>query len=160
MANSIEIVLNQSQAISYIQSKRSVLIGMLTERVDLVDKMMEDRVRANLGGAVLQTRTGKLLSTVKRVPAAISGSEIYGAVFAGGADAPYGIYFEEGGTGNYEIRPVNARVLAFMGAGGMIFAKLVNHPPTPKLPWFAPEKAVAEAEMKTQLQEVFTEALQ
>lgn len=155
----ISIVLNKTQAISYIQSKRQTLVDMLALRVDFVDKMMADRVKGNLSGAVLQTRSGKLLSTVRQLPATISGNEIYGAVFAGGADAPYGVYFEEGGTGYYEIRPVNARVLAFMSQGKTIFAKVVNHPPIPKLPWFGPEKATAEGEMKTQLQQVFTEVL-
>lgn len=159
MSDSIEIVLNVGQAQSYVQKKRGVLIGMLTERVDLVDSMMADRVKANLGGAVLQTRSGKLLGTVKQTPASVSGSQIYGAVTAGGADAPYGVYFEEGGSSYYEIRPINAQVLAFMSQGKQVFAKVVNHPPTPKLPWFAPEKATATEEMKTQLHEVFVEAL-
>jgi len=156
---SVTITVKTAQITDYVEKKRATLIDMLAERIDLVDQMFADRVRGNLSGGVLQTQSGKLLSTVMQTPAQISGNQIYGAVTAGGTDAPYGIYFEEGGTGYYEIRPINARVLAFMGEGGMIFAKLVNHPPTPKLPWFQPEVDAIRPEMNDQLNQVFAEVL-
>jgi hypothetical protein len=159
MADTIQISVDVEQIEAYIEGRRQSLVDMLADRIDLVNGLMADRVKGNLSGGVLQSRTGKLLSTVMQEPAQISGDVIVGAVTAGGAEAPYGIYFEEGGTGYYEIKPVNARVLAFMGEGGMIFAKLVNHPPIPHLPWFQPEADAAVDEMASQLNQAFEEVL-
>lgn len=159
MADSINITVNVEQAREYVEEKRSALVDMIAERVDYVNQMMTDRVKGNLSGAVLQKQTGNLLGTVMQEPAQISGNVITAAVTAGGDAAPYGVYFEEGGTGYYEIRPKNARALAFMMGGSLTFAKAVNHPPTPKLPWFAPEKETAIEEMKKELNDVFAEVL-
>lgn len=159
MADAVQISLNVDQAKAYVEGRRQTLVDMLADRIDVVNAMMADRVKGNLSGAVLQTKTGKLLSTVMQEPAQISGDIITGAVTAGGEAAPYGIYFEKGGTGYYDIVPVNARVLAFMGAGKTIFAKMVHHPPTPHLPWFGPEVDTASDEMATQLNQVFQEVL-
>lgn len=159
MADSIELNVSVDQAKAYIESKRSDLIDMIAERIDAVNQMMVDRVKGNLSGAVLQQQTGALFGSVMQEPAQVSGDEVYGAVTAGGDAAPYGIYFEEGGTGYYEIRPKNARSLAFMLGGNLTFAKSVEHPPTPKLPWFAPEKETAIKEMQTNLNEAFAEVL-
>lgn len=160
MADSIEIVVNTSQAQAYIKRKRDMLTDMIAVRMDKVNQLFSDRVRQNLSGDVLQTRSGSLLGSVRQEPAQISGDLIIGAVTAGGEEAPYGIYFEEGGTGYYEIRPVQARVLAFMSQGRQMFAAVVNHPPTPKLSWFGVEVEPAKEEMDTQLNEVFTEVLE
>ena len=46
----------------------------------------------------------------------------------------YGI-FHQLGTKAYKIRPKNAKALAFMAAGGMAFAKSVNHPGLPARPF-------------------------
>lgn len=159
MADAIEILIDPSQAQAYVKSKQSELVDMLAERMDLVNQMFADGVKGNLSGGVLQSRTGKLLSTVMQTPTQKSGSELYASVTAGGPEAPYGIFFEKGGTGYYDIVPVNSRVLAFMGEGGMVFAKMVHHPPTPHLPWFEPEVPQATDEMNTQLNAAIDEVL-
>ena len=159
MPDSIEILVDPSQAQAYIESKRSALQDMLAERMDLVMGMFADRVRGNLSGAVLKVQTGKLLGTVMQTPTQQSGTELYASVQAGGDEAPYGVYFEAGGTGYYDIVPVNARVLAFMSEGQMRFAKIVHHPPIPHLPWFGPEIDPATEEMQTQLNAAFQEVL-
>lgn len=159
MADAISIKVDVDQAKAYVDGRRQALIDVLALRIDATNAAFVQRVQANLSGAVLQQRTGKLYGSVMQEPAQVGGDEVYAAVTAGGDLAPYGIYFEEGGTGYYEIRPVNARVLAFMGSGKIIFAKIVNHPPIPKLPWFAPEVDQATADMKTQIAQAFEEVL-
>lgn len=159
MANSIELLVSTTQAQAYIGRRRDAVADMLAERIDAVNAMFADRVKRNLSGGVLQERTGALLSTVRQEPAQRSGDELYGAVTAGGDEAPYGIYFEDGGSGYYDIVPVNARVLSFMGEGGRIFAKIIHHPPTPKLPWFAPEVETGRADMEKELSAALDEGL-
>lgn len=158
MADSIELLVSVDQAQQFIAERRSALVDILAERIDMVNQIMADRVKENLDGGVLQRRTGNLYNSVMQEPAQISGDQMTAAVTAGGDGAPYGIYFEEGGSSYYEIRPVNARVLAFMGEGRMLFAQVVNHPPTPKLPWFQPEVDTASPEMESQLNEAISEA--
>lgn len=160
MADAIQLLVNVDQARDYADAKRQSLIDVLAGRIDATNAAFADRVKGNLSGAVLQTRSGKLLSSVMQEPTQLDGSELIGTVTAGGDLAPYGIYFEEGGTGYYEIRPINARVLAFMSGGQQIFAKVINHPPIPKLPWFAPEVSVGIDEMTNQLNEGIAEVLE
>lgn len=160
MADTIELLVNTDQARDYAESKRQALIDVLSGRIDSTNAAFMERVQGNLSGAVLQTRSGKLLSSVMQEPTQLDGDTLYGAVTAGGDLAPYGIYFEEGGTSYYEIRPINARVLAFMMGGQQLFAKVVNHPPIPKLPWFAPEVVTGTDEMTANLNEGIAEVLE
>jgi len=69
MADTVEILVNVEQAKSYIESKRSVLVDVLANRMDAVNAMLADRVKGNLSGAVLQTQSGALLGTLMQTPA-------------------------------------------------------------------------------------------
>lgn len=159
MADLIQLVVNTEQAKQYTESKRQSLIDMVATQIDAVNQMMADRVRDNLSGGVLRTQSGALLGTVMQEPAQVSGDVVQGAVTAGGPLAPYGIYFEEGGLGYYQILPVNARALAFEMHGNLTFAKAVNHPPIPHLPWFAPTIEQAQEDMVDYLNAGFAEVL-
>lgn len=122
--------------------------------------MLADRVRENLSGEVLKVQSGALLGTVKEVPATQSGDIIESGVIAGGDDAPYGIYFEMGGTGWYDITPKTAEFLSFIGSSGArVFTKMVNHPPIPHLPWFGPAVDEVGPTYQDELQTVFNEVL-
>lgn len=160
MADTIELIVNADQVQAYADSRRQALIDVLAGRIDATNDAFATRVKGNLSGAVLQTRTGKLLGSVMQEPSQLDGDTLIGAVTAGGELAPYGIYFEEGGTGYYEIRALNARVLAFMSGGKMLFAKIVNHPPIPHLPWFGPEVITGKDEMNQSLNEGIAEVLE
>ena len=75
------------------------------------------------GGAVLQD-SGKLRQS-------FTYSVIGDNLVEVGTNVPYAVFHEEG-TGPYVIRPVNAKVLAFMTVDGMVFAKEVHHPGLPR----------------------------
>lgn len=160
MPDTIELVVSVDQAKEYIGEKRNNLVDVIAGRMDFVLNSFAERVKGNLSGGVLQTRSGALLGSVRKEPAQVSGDEVVGAVTAGGDEAPYGIYFEEGGTSEYEIVPINARVLAWMGEGRMMFAKRVIHPPTPHLPWFGIERQTAEEEMEREMNAAISEVLE
>lgn len=156
---SITITVKTDQTKAYLSGKRQTLVEQIIDRINFVDRMMASRVRQNLSGAVLNRQSGKLFSTVSVDAAALSGDKITAAVTAGGDDAPYGIYFEKGGLGPYEIRPTNGTVLAFMSQGKQIFAKVIHHPAIPHLPWFEPEMEEAKDQMTQELNDVFAEVL-
>lgn len=160
MPDTIELSVSVEQLQEYVESRRASLVDVLAGRIDATNASFADWVKGNLTGGVLQQRSGKLLSTVMQEPAQLDGETLYGAVTAGGDLAPYGIYFEEGGTGYYEIRPINARVLAFMSGGQQLFARVVNHPPIPHLPWFGPEVITGTQEMTQSLNEGIAEVLE
>lgn len=60
----------------------------------------------------------------RSITSTVSNGGLVGQV---GTNVPYARYVEEG-TGPHEIRPRNARVLAFKVGGKMIFAMSVQHP--------------------------------
>jgi len=68
------------------------------------------------------TKTGRGISSLTWLltgePSVRVGSNVY-----------YMLYVHEG-TRPHEIRPVNARVLRWVGPGGVVFARKVNHPGT------------------------------
>lgn len=159
MSDAIELIVHPEEAIQYIGEVRTMLGDIIANRIDVVDAMMADRVRANLTGQVLKARSGKLLSTVDWTAATKVGDAVVGDVHAGGDEAPYGIYFEKGGTGPYDIVPTAAKALSFIMNGQRIFARIVHHPAIPLLPWFEPATQGAEGELKAELETAFREVL-
>lgn len=116
----------------------------LREKVELLQHLLADKIRANLSGQILQVRSGKLLGSVKELPIEINGLVVEGPVQVGGPEIPYGAVLEHGGTHSYDIVPVNKRYLAFMIDGKQIFTKLVHR--TPLLARHYVGLAVAETE--------------
>lgn len=116
----------------------------LREKVELLQHMLADKIRANLSGGILQVRSGKLRDSVKELPIEVNGQIVDGPVQVGGPDIPYGAVLEHGGTHNYVIVPVNKKYLAFMIDGKQIFTKLVHR--TPLLARHYVGLAVAEVE--------------
>lgn len=99
------------------------------EKVELLQHLLADKIRANLSGQILQIRSGKLLASVRELPLEVNGLVIEGPVQVGGSDIPHGAVLEHGGTHNYDIVPVNKKYLAFMIDGKQIFTKLVHRTP-------------------------------
>ena len=88
-------------------------------------------------------RTGALTaSTVGRVEVSTPGA----AVGVIEATKPYASFVEEG-TRPHEIRPRKAASLHWVDADGDHFAKKVNHPGTPSLPFIGPAVLKAERVM-------------
>lgn len=144
----------------YIGEKRDQLAEMIGNRIDVMDSIIADRVRANLTGQVLHARSGALLGTVDWTPSSQSGDIVSGSVQAGGDAAPYGIYFEKGGIGPYIIEAKNAKSLSFMMDGKRMFAKAVIHPAIPHLPWFQPAVDTSTHEIMDELNEGIREVLE
>ena len=152
MGRAFTITDSAANVVEYLEAKKILAQSVIVSRVDAVNTMMADMVRSNLSGEVLKIGNRKLYDTVRQRPARfLGGNLVSGTVTAGGPEAPYGVYFEEGGLGPFEIIPKFKRVLMFMMEGEKIFAKLVHHPPIPLKPWFGPAVDWASAEMTTQL---------
>ena len=69
--------------------------------------------------------------------------EISGDMVRIGTKVEYASYHEFG-TGPYDIYPVTAKALAFMTAGGMVFAKVVHHPGLPQRRMLPDERDMQE----------------
>jgi phage gpG-like protein len=85
-------------------------------------------VVANLSGAVLQRRSGRL-ADAQRWSVAEDGGALTLSVGFDGSDVPYGAIQEFGGTTRaHLIEAKNAKALAFRIGGKLAFAKRVQHP--------------------------------
>lgn len=84
-------------------------------------------------------RTGKLAGSIVK--------EVSGEEASIHALAPYAVYVVNG-TAPHEIRPVNARVLAFQAASQMVFTSIVHHPGSAPNPFMqnAAQEALSKAE--------------
>lgn len=137
MPDPLELRVDIEALEDFFGEQRDIVAEMMAERIDAVTAMFAERLSDNLLGQILQKRTGNLLSTVATTPAATTSDTVEGSAQAGGDAAPYGAMLNVGGERWYQIVPKNADFLRFIGADGKaIFAKIVNHPPVPYLPWF------------------------
>lgn len=119
----------EAQLDASMRGKVAMLEQALVAKLDYLNAMLQSKiVGEKLQGQVLNAITGKLARSVEMIPAAAEAGTITGSVQAGGGAAFYGRMQEMGTQGPYEIRPVKARVLAFMLGGKMVFAKKVVHP--------------------------------
>jgi phage gpG-like protein len=95
-------------------------------RVADLAQQLQARVKDNLSGAILNQRSGRLASSI------VSGTnddgpDVQGFVSSEGV--PYAAIQEYGGkTAAHDIIAVKAKALAFVSAGGELFAKSVHHP--------------------------------
>lgn len=111
----------------------------------------QHRYRDRSGGL-----TGSIRGYLERT-ATVAGGEAVGVLKAGKAYAS----FVEEGTAAHEILPRRAGVLSFDVDGQQVFAKRVNHPGTPSMPFMGPalQKAgrVAEAEVEVAIERAAAE---
>lgn len=144
----------------FFEDTRDRLSDVIGNRIDVMNSMIAERIRANLTGQVLNARSGNLLRTVDWQASSKSGNIVSGAVSAGGTAAPYGIYFEKGGLGPYIIEAKDGGALSFMYEGQRIFRKIVIHPAIPHLPWFQPAVDIGTHEIMDDLNAAFGDVLE
>lgn len=171
MAEGLYFVLEGDEALAgKLRVKADVVTQRLKERVDAASAMLADKIRSNLSGGVIHVKSGALLDTVRQLPTLVRSSatgrfasvpvedgQVSGGVEAGGPNAPYGIVQEKGGTRQYEIVPVNKRILAFMADGKQIFTRHVDHPPLIARYWFSSAVNDLRDEIVTSLKEAALE---
>jgi phage gpG-like protein len=98
----------------------------LLDRAENLRQALEDKIRQNLSGDILNVRSGALLASISS-EAEDDGSGL--AIEAGSAGVPYAAILEYGGkTAAHDIVAVKAKALAFIAGGAQRFARLVHHP--------------------------------
>lgn len=102
------------------------LTDAVRAKVETLQVELLGKVEANLSGGVLEERSGALKRSI------VASIEARGDVLDAGVESigiPYAAIQEYGGrTAPHEIVPVKAQALAFVGSGGIGFAKRVAHP--------------------------------
>jgi len=98
----------------------------IVARIAGLTQQLEAGVKDNLSGAILNVRSGRLLSSI------VSGTNDDGTDaqgFVSSEGVAYAAIQEYGGkTAAHDIIAVKAKALAFAGSGGQVFAKSVHHP--------------------------------
>lgn len=113
-------------ALAAFKSQAEIIVARLTRQLTAsMIKLQAHIQQVELGGAVLQHRTGVLAGSVQVEQPAVVGNELIGGVTAAGGPAWYGQVHQRGGQKWYDIYPVNKKALAFfptnsLGAGGGI----------------------------------------
>ncbi len=98
----------------------------LADKADALRQELEAKVRANLSGAILKSRSGALLGSIS---SDIENDGLRLTATVTSADVPYASILEYGGkTAAHDIVPSKAKALAFVAGGAQRFAKIVHHP--------------------------------
>jgi hypothetical protein len=129
----INFKISNSQEVSAAFRRKGAQINeVLTGALNEVLQQLAVKVRAKLSGEVLQTRSGKLLASVRVEGAATDGKKIAGFVESASGDAFYGRFHEFGVPAPWSITATKANVLRWLREdGGYSYAKSVTHPPLP-----------------------------
>ena len=122
-------VIGLSEAIVHIQQwgedARMRIAGAVVSEAFRIEAVLKDDV---LAGGIVKLRTKRLRDSV-HTEIDDQGNAVTATI---GTDVEYAKYLESG-TAAHEIRAVNAKALAFMIGGSMIFRKKVMHPGIPAL---------------------------
>ena len=120
----IAVTVSAADALGRLADLPPALASRLAGVVATLAQRLYDRVEANLSGAVLQRRSGRLASSI--------GLEVDGLAASVGFDpaaVPYGAAQEFGADIRaHLIAARNARALAFVVAGKRVFARRVMFP--------------------------------
>lgn len=140
------------------------LVPRITEairkRLDEIDAKLQRKIQTEkLQGQVLHHRTGKLINSIRMIPAKVAGSKVAGYVEGGGGPAWYGKIHEYGTDRAYEIVPVNKKALAFMLNGKQVFAKKVLHPSFAEKSFMRSSLDEMREQIHTELQEAVNEVM-
>jgi phage gpG-like protein len=93
----------------------------------LADALLAHVVQDKLSGQVLQAKSGALRNSIV-LEMTDDGQQVTVRLFSRG-DVKYAAIQEFGGrTTPHDIVPNKAKALAFLGKGGLTFAKVVHHP--------------------------------
>lgn len=106
--------------------------GSVYRHMAALGARVETRAKRNASGRIVKVRTGNLRSSIT-TETHTDGARVVTTVTA---DAPYAYAVHEG-TRPHEIRPVQARVLAWHGPDGPRFARRVQHPGTQPRPFLS-----------------------
>jgi hypothetical protein len=125
----------------------------IRRRLDIVHAKLQQRIqRDKLQGQVLHQRTGKLINSIRMIPAEISGNRVTGMVEGAGGPAWYGAVHEFGTTRAFDIVPVNKKALSFLLDGKRVIVKRVHHPPFKERSFMRTALAEMEPQIVAELQ--------
>lgn len=132
------------------------LTAQLTEEMIFLQGVIQTE---KLSGQILQHKSGKLIGSVRAVPAVLSGGFISAEVDAAGGPAWYGSLFEYGTEEGYDIFPHTRTALKFVDHGSTIFAKAVHHPPILRKAFMGPTLTEMAPTIAADLQAALNEVL-
>lgn len=134
------------------------LQGQVIRRTPVKTGALRNSIQAGLSvvplGQIGQQRLGAFGVEAlpgDRIGVKSSPSGSFGVSVVIGSNEQYAAYVE-GGTKPHKIRPRNAKVLAFQGAGGTVFAREVNHPGTPAANMFGDALEASEGAIRASVQ--------
>jgi hypothetical protein len=171
---SLRLVIDDSDVGAELERKQGMLMTAIAEAVDTVNLRLYERVEEKLSGEVLQRRTGTLAGAVDMQAARFVGAVCAASVGIDDGHPSFlvGLVQEYGGEKWYDIYPVNAKVLAFMGGAynpetlghassvsAMVFTPHVHHPPLPERSYLRSSLAEMEDLLYSELTEALTEVL-
>jgi len=149
-------------ALAGLRSKKRLLEEALLATVQDLGTQLLTLVQGNLSGPVLSAQTGDLLASVEQQAAMFVEAVCMTSVGIPD-DSPewiIGMTHEYGGTGYYDIYPINGKALAFTGeAGETVFSRHINHPPAAERSWLRSALDDIEADAVEQIKTTIAEVL-
>lgn len=157
---------SDAKTVQAIKSRLPAIMEAVRRRLDVVDAKLQRKIqREKLEGQVLHHRSGKLVNSIRMIPAEISGSRITGRVEGAGGPAWYGAIHEQMPGSEftspraYEIVPTTKKALSFMLNGKRIIVKRVKHPAAKERSFMRSAYAEMEGQIAEELQAAIDEVI-
>lgn len=130
-------------ALIYFDTLPPALRERMNSELVSMTELLYAKVMENLGGKILQQRTGQLSgSIVVRIE---TETDVATGFVGPEPQTPKALALELGGKGFYDIVPTKARALHFFAKSGEeVYTKYVNHPPSKEYRYL--REALAELE--------------
>lgn len=104
-----------------VKQKRDRIQGNLIDKTNQYVDELFAKIMAKLSGGVLNRRTGKLASSVAKVPATTYREDMIGGYVTQDLRvAPYGAVHEKGGTKSYDMVPKKGKYMVFQTKGTLV----------------------------------------
>lgn len=154
---------SDQKTIDVLRKKLPQVMEAIRKRLDIIDAKLQRKIQAEkLEGQVLHHRSGKLINSIRMIPAEISGSRVIGLVEGAGGPAWYGAIHEQmPGTSfasphAYDIVPVNKKALAFLLNGKQVIVRRVHHPAAKERSFMRTAFAEMQTQIVAELQQAIT----
>lgn len=153
--------LDNVTALAEITSRSQRVQEALVSKINQLNTRLQSRIQLNkLMGQVLAYHTGRLFRSVEVIPAQVNGNTISGGVQAASGPAFYGRFHEEGVDHPWEIRPVDHKLLRFLGRDGRYhYAPRVMHPGLPQRSFMASTQEEMKQDFLTEIQQTIYDVL-
>lgn len=152
---------SDARTVESVRAKLPKILDALEVKMNELHARLQQKIQTEkLSGQVLHHRTGKLINSIRMIPAETTGAQLVGYVEGAGGPAWYGRLHETGTGNSYEIVPVGKKALAFLVQGKQVIVRRVRHGPIQERSFMRTSLEEMQPTIVSEMQEAVARAIE